>query len=92
MNPAERKDNLQRLKGFVQSEDYKALVAEINQQIEDCLDCITQKVPQIVGDFFDREQALGALTALRNIRSYIPSRLEAAQQLVDEITTTTENT
>jgi len=88
LSSAERKDQLARLKEFANHEDYKALNAELNQQIEEALDLITTRVPQTVGDFFDREQAIGALTALRNVRRFIPYRVEAAQELVDEVTTT----
>ncbi len=88
MSSAERKDQLARLKEFVSHEDYKALNAELNQQIEEALELVTNRVPQTVGDFFDREQAIGALAALRNAKRFIPYRLEAAQELVDEVTTT----
>ena len=90
MSSAERKDTLMRLRAFVASEDYRALDNELSIQIENTLDVITNTVPQTVGDFFDREQALGALKALREIKKFIPFRVEAAQELVDEVTVTNE--
>jgi len=90
MSSAERKDTLVRLRAFVASEDYRALDRELSIQIENTLDVITNTVPQTVGDFFDREQALGALKALRDIKKFIPFRVEAAQELVDEVTVTNE--
>ncbi len=90
MSSAERKDQLIRLKEFIAHEDYKALNDELSQQIEEALELVCTRVPQTVGDFFDREQAIGALAALRNAKRFIPYRIEAAQELVDEVTTTNE--
>ena len=88
-NLAERRDTLKRLTELCKSEDIQAFEDHIRLELSNAIDSLCEVIPQTVGDVFEREQLIGNIRSLNNIKRFFQYRLETAKEMVDELETQT---
>lgn len=73
---------LSLLRDFVKTASYEAFLAEFRGEYENQNRKIHGFVPQTIGDFLEREQAIGNAGVLADLPDWFTSRIEALEQTI----------
>lgn len=88
-NIAERRDTLKRLTALCASEDICAFEDHIRSELSNAVDSLCEVIPQTIGDVFEREQLIGSIRSLNDIKKFFQYRLETAKEMLEEVETQT---